>query len=134
MARDQLDGVTVTVPGLARLGRDLRKLGEDTADLKDANKAAGEVVAREAATRAPRGPTGNLAGSGRASRAVGRATVVFGGARVPYAGVIHYGWPARGIEAQPFVFDAADATRPEWLALYQAGVDEALSKLDNRRY
>lgn len=131
MARDT--EVAVTVPGLRRLGRDLRRLGEDTADLKEASKAASELVARHAARRV-RSRTGRLAATARGSRAAGRATVVFGGARVPYAAVHHYGWAARGIAPNEYAWTAAVDTRPEWLALYQSGVEEALSKLDGNTY
>lgn len=135
MARDV--EVAVTVPGLRRLGRDLRKLGEDTADLKDASKKASELVAREARaniTNRSGRSTGRLASTGRGSRAAGRATVVFGGARAEYAAVHHYGWETRGIPANEYAWQAAVDTRPEWLALYQAGVEDALARLDNQTY
>lgn len=133
MAGQRVDGVTVEVPGLSRLRRDLRAAGDDLADLKDASAQASQLVATEAGRRAPR-RTGRLAGSGRGSRAAGRATVTFGGTRVPYAGVIHYGWAARGIAAQPFVIDAATDTQPQWLAFYAAGVEQALDRLDGATY
>lgn len=127
--RDRAEGVTLDVPGLRQLRRDLKRLGDDLADLKDTNQQVGDLVAVEAATRAPR-RSGRLAGTGRAARAVGRATVTFGGGTVRYAGVIHHGWAERNITAQPFAYEAADATRPEWLALYQAGINAQIAKLD----
>ena len=123
----------VSVVGLARLRRDLRKIGDDLGDLKDANKRAGSIVAAESARRAPR-VSGRLAGSGRASRAAGRASVLFGGARVPYAGPVHWGWPARGIEANPFVVDAAQATESTWVGEYLADLDKIATRLDGRTY
>jgi len=128
------DGVRVEVDGLRKLRRDLRALGDDLGDLKDANASTAQVVATEAARRAPTGRTGRLAGSGRGNRAAGRATVSFGGAKVPYAGPIHYGWPARGIEPQPFVTDAAVATEPIWLPAYLAAVDQAVEHVAGRTY
>lgn len=124
---------TVRVDGLRRIRADLRRAGEDTQDLKDANAAVAALVAREAAPRAPK-RTGRLAGSGRGNRAVGRATVTWGGAAVPYAGPIHWGWTARGIEPQPFITDAAEATQARWLAMYLADVSEAFDRLDGRTY
>lgn len=120
-------------PGLRRLTRDLRKIGADLGDLKDAGQRAGQIVVAAASPRAPR-RSGALAGSGRAARAAGRVTVLFGSARVPYAGPIHYGWPARGIDPHPFVIDAAQATEPAWLAVYQAGVDQAVDSIAGRTY
>src|SRR4051812_32251978 len=122
------EGVEVKVDGLRRLQRELKAAGESLDDLKDANAKAGRIVADEAGRRAPRGATGRLAGSGRASRAAGRAQVVFGSAAVPYAGPIHWGWPARGIEAQPFATEAAEGTRGEWLDVY---LDELQQIADN---
>lgn len=110
--------VDVRVDGLKRLQRELKAAGKSLDDLKDANAKAGQIVADAAGRRAPHGATGRLAGSGRASRAAGRATVVFGSAAVPYAGPIHWGWPAHGIEAQPFALEAAEDTRAEWLDAY----------------
>lgn len=111
------EGVEVKVDGLRRLQRELRAAGASLDDLKTANAKAGKIVADEGGRRAPK-RGGALAGSGRPGRAAGRATVVFGSAAVPYAGPIHWGWPARNIAPHPFVVDAAEATRPEWLDAY----------------
>lgn len=118
----------VRVEGLRELRRGLRQLGEDTADLKEANAAAAAIVASAAAARAPR-RTGRLAATVKGNRAVGRATVRGGGARVPYAGPVHWGWPARHIDGQPFVVDAAQATEPVWLPAYQQALDRAVDRV-----
>jgi hypothetical protein len=135
MARRSSGGpaAAIQVDGLRRLRRDLRKAGESTEDLKEANAAVAALVAAASSARAPR-RSGKLASSGRGNRAVGRATVVFGGAAVPYAGPIHWGWPAHGIEPQTFIPDAAQATEPVWLELYLAGVDKALEPLQGTTY
>jgi len=52
-----------------------------------------------------------------------------GRASVPYAGPIHWGWPARNIEPQPFLTDAAVATEPRWTAQYLEDVEAALAKV-----
>jgi len=52
-----------------------------------------------------------------------------GGAKVPYAGVQEYGWPRRNIAAQPYIVPAAHDTEPTWIAVYQARLDELLSKV-----
>lgn len=119
----------VKVTGLPAVRRTLRQLDLGTDDLKAANAAAASIVAAAAAARAPR-RSGRLAASIRGNRAVGRATVKAGGAALPYAGPVHYGWPAHGIEPNPFVIDAAQATQPVWLAAYQADLDRLLDHLD----
>lgn len=118
----------VDVDGAPELRRALKRMGEGLDDLKDANQRAASIVATAAGQRAPR-KTGRLAGSGRGNRAAGRATVMFGGARAPYAGPIHYGWPARGIEAQPFILDAAAATEHVWLDAYSAELQQLADKV-----
>ena len=105
---------TVRILGLDRLVRTLRKAGADLDDMKTANRKAGEIVADAARARAPR-RSGKLAGSIRPARQAKRARVSGGGARLPYAGPIHWGWPSRGIAAQPFISEAATDTEPQWL-------------------
>lgn len=115
------NSASVVITGLPRLRSALRQAGGDLADLKDANAAAAALVAGAASARAPR-RTGRLAASVRGNRAVGRATVLAGGAAVPYAGPIHWGWPARGIEANPFASEAARATESVWVPIYEAAI------------
>jgi hypothetical protein len=107
----------VRVEGARELRRTLKRAGDDLADLKAANAKAGQTVAQWAAVKAPR-RTGALGASVRAGKAVGRAQIMAGNAAVPYAGVIHWGWPARRITAQPFIVEAAQATQPAWEAAY----------------
>jgi hypothetical protein len=118
----------VKVEGLATLVRTMRKAGEDLADLKDANARAAAIVVGRASATAPR-RSGRLAASVRGTRAAGRARVQAGRASVPYAGPIHFGWPARRIAAQPFLSDAARATEPQWLPTYVKDVQAALDKV-----
>lgn len=121
-------GAQVRVEGLSRLRRTLRKAGHDLEDLKDVNAAVAAIVVQAAGAYAPR-RTGALAASPRPSRAKARARVLAGGARVPYAGPIHWGWPARNIQAQPWLSQAAQATEPQWTGTYRQGVEDVLSKV-----
>lgn len=118
----------VTVEGLPELRRQLRQLVGDVADLKAAHAAAASTVAAAASSRAPR-RSGKLAASVRGNKAASRASVMAGGARLPYAGPIHYGWPARGIEARPFISEAAQATEAVWLPAYERAVQAAVDKV-----
>lgn len=119
----------VKVTGLAQLRRELKRLELGTGDLKAANEAAGRVVLTDATARAPRGRTGRLAGSGRAGRGEAKAVVTFGGATVPYARPIHWGWPARKIEPHPFAVEAARATEAEWLEVYKQALDDLVEQV-----
>lgn len=118
----------IRVEGLNMLVRTMRKAGKDLDDLKDAHAKAGAIVANYAADIAPR-RSGKLAGSIRAAKQVRRARVQAGRASVPYAAPIHWGWPRRGIEANPFLSHAAQATEPTWRPAYERAVQEALDKV-----
>lgn len=98
------------VVGLRTSLRQLERAGASATDMRDAMARIGATVARAAVPRAPR-VTGRLAGSIRPGRGKTKAVIRAGGARVPYAGVRHYGWPARGIAPAPFLLDALSSTR-----------------------
>ena len=115
----------VRVEGLDTLVRTLKKAGADIDDMKDASKKAGDTVTSAAVARAPR-RTGRLAGSVRPSRLAKGVRVSVGRATVPYAGAIHWGWPARNITAQPFLTDAAKATEPTWVAQYLVDIQKII--------
>lgn len=120
--------MTVKIEGARELRRTLKRAGVDVEDMKDANAAAGNIVAAAGRVSAPR-RSGRLGGTVRASRAAASATVRAGGAAVPYAGVIHWGWPGHHISAQPWLSEAATRTEATWLAAYEAGVAKVLDRI-----
>jgi len=82
----------VQVKGLADLRRDLRRLDQEALkEIRGALKDAADVVARDAATLAPR-RTGRLAASYRPFTSGNVAGVR---SRLPYAGVIEFGGTIR---------------------------------------
>lgn len=99
-------GFTVSVKGLREVVRSFDAYAGAVDDLKEANSKIGAVVAQTAKATAPY-ESGSLAGSIRQNRAKQKIQIKAGGARVPYAGVIEYGWPLRNIEAQPYLRRAA---------------------------
>lgn len=119
---------TYKVEGLDAFITSLRRAGADISDLKDANAKAGAIIASAASARAPR-RTGRLASNIRSARQAKRVVVMAGGARVPYAGPIHWGWAAHNIAAQPFLSDAAQQTQSEWLPGYSADLQHILDKV-----
>lgn len=122
-------GEGIRIEGAARLRRTLKAAGDDLSDLREANQAAVGIVTSAGRARTPR-RTGRLASSVRGSATARIATVRAGGAAVPYAGPIHWGWPARGIAAQPFLSEAARETEPRWIGLYEAAVETAINKVE----
>lgn len=114
--------------GARQLRRTLKQAGSDLSELKDVHAKVGAIVVGAGRTGAPR-RSGSLAGSVRASRAAASATIRAGSARAPYAGPIHWGWPNRGIRAQPWLSEAATATEPAWTAVYEQAVDQILAEV-----
>lgn len=111
------------VRGGDELARTMRQAGDELGDLTGASKRAGDLVAGAARGRAPK-RTGQLAGS---LFPVVSATGVTVSSRLPYAGPIHWGWPARNIAAQPFLVDAAARTEDTWVGYYADDVQEAVN-------
>lgn len=120
---------SIRIEGARELRRALKAAGDDLTELKEANQAAARVVFDAAERTVPR-RSGALARSGRVNKAATRGSVVYGGARVPYAAPIHWGWAARGIEAQPWVTDAAYAERDEVMAIYLDAVNQITTNLE----
>lgn len=107
----------------------MRRAGEDLGELKEAHQAAGSIAGRRAQATAPR-RSGRLAQNTRWGASNTSATIRAGGARLRYAGPIHWGWPRRNITAQPYITEAAEATEPQWTAEYQAAVERILKRIE----
>ena len=120
----------VKVEGAARLRRTLAAAGADMTDLTKLNKAAAGIVAREAKATAPYGPDfgGHIKNTVRGGGGRTAAIVRVGDKRKPYGPALHWGWPSRGIAAQPWVSEAAQNTEPQWVDMYFTGL---LSILDS---
>lgn len=115
------------VDGLRETVAALERVGVDAADLKTVFTAIGDMVREDAARLAPR-QTGRLAASLKPTRTKNKAAVRAGSARVPYAGAINYGWPARGIPASRFLQRAIDADTQRAIDMMEAGLDEIITK------
>src|SRR5215468_8032398 len=93
--------------------------------MKDVHGQIAQIQATAGQSLAPK-RTGMLAGSIRPTRQAARVVIKAGGARVPYAAVIHWGWPAHGITANPWLSRAAQQTEPTWTTVYADGVQKIL--------
>lgn len=111
----------VRVEGGRELRRRLRTIEGGLANLKTEHRWVADYVLSAAAPGAPR-RTGRLASNGRASGTQTASIVRYGGARVPYAGPIHYGWPDRHISPHPWVIDAAQNTQGVWLNRFNSAI------------
>jgi carbon monoxide dehydrogenase subunit G len=81
--------------------RALKDIGVPASEIAAAGKDAAEIVAGEARSLVPV-KTGKLRGSIRTATQQRKAIVRAGGARVPYANPIHWGWFRRGIKPNQF--------------------------------
>lgn len=92
---------SIRVLGLNKAIRNIKLAGVPAKEVSQAGKQAAEIVAREARTLVPV-RTGALKGSIRTAAQQRRVVVRAGGARVPYANPIHWGWFRRGIKPNQF--------------------------------
>ena len=118
----------VKVTGAREFRDAMRRMGGDLKDLTAIHKRAAEDVAAGGRTRAPY-DTGMLAGTITARATTTKGYVLAGGRTVPYAGVIHYGWPARNIEAQPFLTDSLDDRKDAIVGMYEAHIEALVEKV-----
>lgn len=119
--------VRLRVEGLRKTIRALSEAGASAEEMRDTMVRIGTIVVLAGQARAPR-LSGDLAGSIRPGRGKTKAVVRAGGARVPYAPVIHYGWAGHGIEPRPFLTDALQATRSQVLRTFDTELGQLLRK------
>lgn len=124
----EMEGVQIRVEGLNQALRALSRAAADAEDMRDLMHSAGQMIATSASTRAQVGATGNLRDSLRAGRGKTKAVVRAGGARVPYAGVQHYGWPARNITGSMFLVRGLRAEQDRVLTHIEQGLQQLLRK------
>ena len=106
----------------------MRSAEVDVDELKDVTIAAGALAA--AAIR-PLVPvrTGRLAASLRPNKAARRSTITVGRASLPYAGPVHWGWAAHGIEPNEFGPRGLEQAEPAITALYLAGIEKIVDSV-----
>ena len=116
----------------AKLQKALKEVGpEMVAELKEGNKALGEIVGDRARQLVPV-RSGALQKTIKAAKAAGGAKVNAGTpsltSKVPYAGPIHFGWRARDIDPNPVLYAALDERRDEVVAAYEKQTADLLKK------
>jgi hypothetical protein len=115
----------VKVEGVRELQKALRDLGAEAGDLKAVHLEVAEMLVPGIEQRTPR-RSGDLAGSWVARSTKGRARIT---STQPYAGVIEYGWPARGIEPARMVRDTVEASSAEILDTYERGLERVSQRI-----
>ena len=101
------DFVGVKVSGLSDLSKDLKRADKElVVALKKETKAALEKEVKPTAEKLAPKKSGGLANTIRVMSVTNRASLAVGSKAKPYGPPIHWGWPSRGIAAQPFLTDA----------------------------
>lgn len=115
--------VSVQVVGAEMLAA---TLGRAMAELRTmAPDAVGDTIRDRARAAAPY-VTGRLRSSLHAETADGRVSV---GSDLIYAPVIHNGWPAHHIAADPFLIPVAEETESAWGRAYLVETNKILSQV-----
>ena len=119
----------IKIEGLREFNRALRRLPpEYKNEQKAIHKKTAVPVARTAEANAPR-RSGRLAASIRPQGTQREGRVAAGKASVPYAGPIHFGWPARNIASQPFLTDALHSEEETVVDIYLIETDRLIDRI-----
>lgn len=123
-------GGQLEIEGLRELQKSIRNLTDDSRnDMKETHRRAGQIVVDGAARYVPV-RSGALLASLRSAPTQRQGRVRVGSAAVPYAGPIHFGWPARRIQPNPFIYEVLDDRRQEVYQLYADRIGQLIDKYD----
>lgn len=121
--------IGVKVEGAKRLRKTMKAAGADMKDLSRLNKEAANIVLPVAKALAPVGDPkgGSIRNTIRAGATQKAGIIRAGNAKMPYAGMLHYGTPGgftdvlgrpNALKPQPWVAMAAKQTEPVWVDNY----------------
>jgi HK97 gp10 family phage protein len=119
----QIEGLKETQAALRAVSNDLKT------EMKPTHLKAAQIIVDGSKRYVPV-RSGKLAASIRAAATQTGGRVRAGFAAVPYAGPIHFGWPARRIKPQPFIYDAMDDRRAEVLKVYADRISRIVIRYD----
>ena len=113
----------------AKFRKELEAVGDEANDdLKKANLEGVEQVLAEALRRVPV-RSGKLKATIKGSASKVRGTIRAGTkAKTIYAWPIHFGWAARNITPNPFLYEALDDRRDEVKEAYETQIAEIIDK------
>jgi hypothetical protein len=123
-------GGQLEIDGLRDVQKAMRNFSDDSRnDMKETHRRAGQIVVDGAARLVPV-RSGALLASLKSAPTQRQGRVRVGSAAVPYAGPIHFGWPARNIQPNPFIYEVLDGRRQEVYALYADRISQLIVKYD----
>jgi hypothetical protein len=123
-------GGAVEIQGLKETQKALRGLSKATRDdMKEVHRRAGQIVVDGVQILVPV-RTGALLASIKSAPLQRQGRVRIGSLSVPYAGPIHFGWPAQNIKPNPFIYDVLDSRREEVQRAYEGEIAHLIRKYD----
>jgi hypothetical protein len=117
----------VTVKGLDLLTVKLLKFAEDVENANIFSSDIGSEIVKNASAIVPK-RTGALAASLGHTKTAKGVQVYAGNEAVPYAGVIEYGWPAKGKPEQPYLRPAVYDNLSSLIKKYEDGIEKTIIK------
>jgi hypothetical protein len=123
----------IEVEGRRELVRALGKMGERSGQLREVHSRLAVPLAMAARGETPV-RSGTLVRTVRANASQKALQLRAGSKSVPYAGAIHYGYPRRGIEPNPFLIRARDAMRGDILDAYNRYMAELIDKVGTESF
>lgn len=121
--------ISFSVEGEAKVKAALDKVEKDLIDRSELNKDLSDELSRKASAMAPR-LTGALASSVKGNASNDKAQILAGSNVVPYAGVQEYGWPAKNIQAQPYLRPAVFDNMDYIVEKYNKYIESIVKKYD----
>ena len=119
----------VSITGVKETQVVLQKLAKELESNIELNKELSTTLAQKASNMAPR-LTGALASSVVGNPSAEKAQILAGSDAVPYAGVIEYGWPAKNIQARPYLTTAVNQNMGYIVEKYNDSIEKAIKKYD----
>ena len=119
--------VGITVEGADGLRRAIRHAEGDLKNLRALHRTVADEVLPFVRYATPR-MTGGLFSSTRAGATAKAALIRAGSAKIPYAGVTHYGHPRTAQKALPWMIDAIHDSEKYWSGTYFTGIGKIISQ------
>lgn len=121
------EALKVEVKGVDVLTAVLLKFSDDVKKLNGFGPEIGKLIANNASALAPK-KTGALAASIGSVSTKDGVQVYAGSEKVPYAGVIEYGWPAKGRSAKPYLMPAVQNNMEAIIKKYEDGISDRIKR------
>ena len=121
------EALIINVKGVDTLTALLLKFSDDVKKLNGFGTEIGNLIANNASALAPK-RTGALAASIGSVVKENGVQIYAGSERVPYAGVIEYGWPAKNRQAKPYLMPAVQNNMQAIIKKYEDGISGRIKK------